>query len=86
MLTIKDVAKEAGVSTATISRVLHNSDSVKPETRDYVLSVIKRLNYNPNVLARQMRTQKTHSVIVTVPDIGNVFFSEVIYGIERCAQ
>lgn len=86
MITISDVAREAGVSTATISRVLHNSDSVKPATRDIVLATIRRLNYNPNALARQMRTQKTHSVIVTVPDIGNLFFSEVIYGIERSAR
>ena len=86
MVTINDVAKEAGVSTATISRVLHNSTTVKPETRDLVLETIKRLNYNPNALARQMRTQKTQTVIVTVPDIGNLFFSGVIYGIEQAAR
>lgn len=86
MSTIHDVAKEAGVSTATVSRVLHNSNAVTPKTRDVVLSAIQRLNYNPNALARQMRTQKTHSVIVTVPDIGNIFFTEVIYGIEECAK
>ena len=86
MSNIHDVAKEAGVSTATVSRVLHNSDAVTPKTRDIVLSAIRRLNYNPNALARQMRTQKTHSVIVTVPTIGNIFFSEVIYGIEECAR
>lgn len=86
MSTIHDVAKEAGVSTATVSRVLHNSNAVTPKTRDVVLSAIRRLNYNPNALARQMRTQKTHSIIVTVPDIGNIFFTEVIYGIEECAK
>lgn len=85
MISITDVAKAAGVSTATVSRVLHNSDAVKPATRDQVLAVIDQMNYKPNALARQMRTQKTKTVIVIVPDLGNTFFSEILYGIEKCA-
>ncbi len=85
MISITDVAKAAGVSTATVSRVLHNSDAVKPATRDQVLAVIDQMNYKPNALARQMRTQKTKTVIVIVPDLGNTFFSEILYGIETCA-
>jgi len=86
LATIKDVANAAGVSTATVSRVLQNEPTVKPKTRDKVLAAINKLNYKPNILARQMRTQKTHSVIVTVPDIRNTFFSEVIFGIEQSAD
>lgn len=86
MITITDVAKAAGVSTATVSRVLHNDSSVKPATHDAVMEKIKELNYQPNILARQMRTQKTKSVIVIVPDISNTFFSEILFGIEKCAK
>jgi len=86
LININDVAKAAGVSTATVSRALDNKSSVKPKNRDAVLAAVHQLNYKPNALARQMRTQKTHSVIVTVPDIRNTFFSEVIFGIEQCAN
>lgn len=86
MITITDVAKAAGVSTATVSRVLHNDSSVKPATHDAVMETIKKLNYKPNILARQMRTQKTKSVIVIVPDISNTFFTEILFGIENCAK
>lgn len=86
MLSIVDVAKAAGVSTATVSRVLHDKGSVKPETKKMVMDVIKELNYSPNALAQQMRTQKTKTVIVIVPDISNTFFSEILFGIEECAQ
>lgn len=86
MVTITDVAKAAGVSTATVSRVLHGQGTVKPATRDAVMATIQELNYKPNALARQMRTQKTKSVIVIVPDISNTFFSEILFGIEQCAK
>ncbi|MDD2980122.1 MAG: LacI family DNA-binding transcriptional regulator [Hespellia sp.] len=86
MATIKDVAKAAGVSTATVSRVIHNDSSVKPATYKSVLDVINKLNYTPNVLARQLRTQKTKTVIVIVPNIRNTFFSDIIFGIENCAR
>lgn len=86
MTTISDVAKAAGVSTATVSRVLSNSDAVKPLTRDAVLKAVEALDYKPNALARQMRTQETRTVIVIVPDISNTFFSEILFSIERCAQ
>lgn len=86
LVTITDVAKAAGVSTATVSRVLRNEDAVKPATRNSVLHAIEALNYKPNALARQMRTQKTKTVIVIVPDISNTYFSDILFGIEQCAQ
>lgn len=86
MITIKDVAKAAGVSTATVSRVLHNDKSVKTNTKDAVMKAIAKLDYKPNLLARQMRTQKTRSIIVIVPDIGNTFFSKILFGIEQRAE
>lgn len=79
--TIKDVAAAAGVSVATISRVLSKPDAVKPETREHVLHIIKEMNYQPNILARQLRTQTTKAVIVIVPAIDNSFFQGIISGI-----
>ena len=83
---ISDVAKAAGVSLATVSRVISNRGSVRPETREHVMQVIKALNYQPNALARQMRTQKTKTVIVIVPNIANSLFHPVILGIESEAE
>ncbi|MCB6609489.1 LacI family DNA-binding transcriptional regulator [[Clostridium] symbiosum] len=86
MATVKDVAKKAGVSIATVSRVIRNEEIVTPKTREIVLSAIKELNYQPNALARQLRQQETNTVIVIVPDIGNTFFHEILLGIESEAE
>lgn len=85
MVTVKDVAKAAGVSIATVSRVVRDEANVKKDTKDLVLKVIKELNYQPNALARQMRQQSTKTVIVIVPDIGNSFFHEILFGIQDTA-
>lgn len=85
MVTISDVAKLANVSTATVSRVLSNSGNVKKETTEKVLEAIQKLNYQPNVLARQLRKLETKTILVVVPDITNTFFSKILRGIERVA-
>ena len=64
MATIQDVVKLSGVSVATVSRVIHNSPNVLPETREKVLEAIQALDYRPNKLAQQFRTQRTKSVLV----------------------
>lgn len=84
--TIKDVAKAAGVSVATVSRVLSSPDVVKASTRERVLQVIKEMNYQPNVLARQFRTQATQTIIVIVPTIENSFLRGILYGIGEEAE
>ena len=86
MVTIRDVAKAAGVSVATISRTLTKPASVARPTRERVLSVIDRLGYAPNSAAASLRTTKTQKIIVTVPDIANPFFGSVIRGVEEAAQ
>ncbi len=86
MVKITDVAQAAGVSLATVSRVISGHPSVRPETRDRVLQVIQELNYQPNALARQLRTQETKIVIAIVPNIQNAMFHEVIFGIESAAE
>ncbi len=82
MVKMRDVAKLANVSVATVSRVLHNPETVKEVTRMKVLSVIKDLNYQPNMLARQFRRNETNIILVVVPSIMNTVFSGIIEGIE----
>lgn len=86
MATIVDVAREAGVSTATVSRMLNNSPRVLPETRERILAAIQKLGYVPNRLAQQFRTQETGNILVLVPELGNTFFYEIISGIESVAE
>lgn len=85
MVRIADVAKMANVSTATVSRVMTNAGTVKRETADKVLEAIKKLNYQPNMLARHLRRSETNTILVVVPDITNTFFSNVLRGIESVA-
>lgn len=85
-VTITDVAKKAGVSLATVSRVLSGKNPVRPQTKEKVMAAIKELNYKPNALARQLRTQQTYTIVVIVPDIGNYLYHGLIHGIEAEAQ
>lgn len=85
-VTISDIAKEAGVSQATVSRVLNQSGYVKEETRKKILNVIEKLNYSPSAIARSLSTNKTNTIGVVVPDINNPFFGEVIKGISEVAD
>ena len=82
MPTIRDVAKLAGVSTATVSHVLNNSRTVLPETRQQVLRAIEQLNYRPSAIARSLTTNVTRTIAVMVADITNPFFASIVRGIE----
>ncbi|MFY0544594.1 catabolite control protein A [Brevibacillus sp. H7] len=84
-VTIYDVAREAGVSMATVSRVVNGNPNVKPLTRKKVLAAIERLGYRPNAVARGLASKKTTTVGVIVPDISSLFFSELARGIEDIA-
>ncbi|TKD67962.1 catabolite control protein A [Pseudalkalibacillus hwajinpoensis] len=83
--TIYDVAKEAGVSMATVSRVVNGNPNVKPATRKKVLEAIERLGYRPNAVARGLASKKTTTVGVIIPDISSIFFAELARGIEDIA-
>lgn len=76
MPTIKDIAKRAGVSGATVSRVINNLPNVKPETREKVQKSINELQYYPNSLARGMRSKRTNSIGLVLADITNPFYAE----------
>ena len=84
-VTIYDVAREAGVSMATVSRVVNGNPNVKPQTRKKVLNAIERLGYRPNAVARGLASKKTTTVGVIIPDISSLFFSELARGIEDIA-
>ncbi|MBC1331538.1 catabolite control protein A [Listeria booriae] len=84
-VTIYDVAREANVSMATVSRVVNGNPNVKPITRKKVLDVIKQLGYRPNAVARGLASKKTTTVGVMIPDISNVFYAELARGIEDIA-
>ena len=85
-MTIKDVAKKANVSVATVSRVLNNPECVKQPTREKVLKVINDLNYSPNLLGRNLRRLETRKIIVVMDNISNQFYSKVVKGIEQTAK
>ncbi|WP_077619104.1 catabolite control protein A [Bacillus sinesaloumensis] len=84
-VTIYDVAREANVSMATVSRVVNGNPNVKPTTRKKVLEAIDRLGYRPNAVARGLASKKTTTVGVIIPDISNIFYSELARGIEDIA-
>ena len=84
--TIVDVAKAAGVSVATVSRVVNGNYPVKTETKEKVRAAISSLNYVPNVQARELNTRKSSTIGVVVPGLYNMFFAEVIDGIEESVR
>ena len=86
--TMRDVAKLAGVSQPTVSRVLNEADtmiSISEETRSKVLAAVQELNYRPNVLARGLRTQKTQMIAVMIADISNNFYHRIVRAIQDVA-
>jgi len=80
--TIIDVAQEAGVSKATVARVMDSSSdvSVKEDTRKRVLKAAKKVGYVPNRIAASMRSQRTYSVAISIPDISNPFYPAMVRG------
>lgn len=86
MATIEDVAKETGLSRATISRVINDYPYVSDEKRTLVKETMKRLGYTPNVSAQKLRSQRTNMVAVLIPRLTNPFFTELLEGIELVAE
>ncbi len=82
-LTVKDVAREAGVSTATVSRVLNRTGYVSESVRVQVLDVVERLQYQPNSIARSLKQEKTNTIGIVVPDMTNPYFMTIARHIQR---
>lgn len=84
-VTIYDVAREAGVSLATVSRVLNNNPHVRPATRQRVQEAIERLHFQPNLVASALMTKRTGLVALLVPDIANPTYAEIAGGVQDAA-
>lgn len=86
VITIYDVAREAEVSMATVSRVVNGNPNVKAVTRRKVLEVIDRLDYRPNAVARGLASKRTTTIGVIIPDITNLYFAALARGIDDIAS
>jgi len=84
--SIYDVARESAVSVFTVSEVVNKKSHVSKKLRDRVEEIIRKLNYRPNLIARSLAKQKTHTIGMIVPDIANPFFPMVVRGAEDAAQ
>jgi LacI family transcriptional regulator len=84
-ITIYDVAREAKVSMATVSRVVNGNTNVRKDTRNRVMEVIKRLHYQPNAVAQGLASKRTTTVGLIVPDLTNLYFAELSKGIDDIA-
>ena len=81
--TVKDVAEAAGVSTATVSRVLNGDPKVRPGTAKRVMEQVEKLDYRMNRIARSLKTNKTHTIGIVAPEFKNDFFMSIVTGIEE---
>lgn len=85
-ITIRDVAKKAGVSVATVSRIINNKGKIKKETEELVLQVIESLSYTPNMVAQGLSKRQSSTVGLIVPTITNPFFPEIARAVEDVAK
>ena len=84
-VTIKDIARELGISPSTVSRALKDHPDISPETKKAVNELAEKLNYQPNIVALSLRQSKTNTIGVIIPELVHFFFSTVISGIEDVA-
>ncbi|MGJ8592492.1 MAG: LacI family DNA-binding transcriptional regulator [Aquaticitalea sp.] len=83
MVTLKQLAEQLNVSISTVSKALHESDEISKETIERVKALAKHLNYQPNKVALSLKSNKTRTLGVIIPNILNHFFAKVLYGIEE---
>jgi DNA-binding LacI/PurR family transcriptional regulator len=81
--TVKEIAKKANVSVATVSRALNDDSKVKEETKELILSIAKKLNYTPNIIARSFVKQKSTLIGLILPEISDEFYTEIIKGVDE---
>ncbi len=86
MPSIYEIAKKAGVSSATVSRVVNNSSEVKKETRERVMKVLRQMKYHPHAGARSLRTKRTRAISLIIPDIENQFYPALARGAQDRAR
>lgn len=89
-VTIKDIAKKAGVSPSTVSRVVNGNSIISPETRERILEIMEQMNYHPNSLARKFANKSTYTIALVIDaedekSFANTFFNRSVYAIEKVA-
>lgn len=82
-ITIRDISRLSNVSIATVSRVINGNGRYSKETEERVMAVIKEYNYSPNMLGKGLRTNKTNTIGIVVPDITNEFFAKIVQEVEK---
>ena len=85
-ITIKDIAKELGISVSTVSRALQNHPDISEQTKESVRNCALRLNYKPNIMASNLRRSKNTTIGVILPELNHHFFASVLDGIEQAAN
>lgn len=85
-MNIKAVAKKAGVSVATVSRVLNHPDAVAPDTKEHILNVMESLDYTPNWFARGLKLNRTGAIALLIPEILDLGYMEIAKGVEDIAH
>lgn len=86
MTTMKDIARKAGVSSATVSRIINGKGEAKAETIARVEKIVEELNYRPNSMAKSLRQKKSRMIAILVPNLSNPFFGELASSIDRVAS
>jgi LacI family transcriptional regulator len=86
MATIADVAKLAGVSTGTVSRVMNGAENIHPDTRSKVEQAIAHLGYQPNFQARSLRSKRTDTIALAIPELTNYFWTTIARGVQDASQ
>ena len=86
MTTIRDIAKLANVSVATVSRIINNSGKVSKDTREKVNQIINETNYHPNQVARTLYQKRSKMIGIIIPFIENVFYARIINGVQSVLQ
>jgi LacI family transcriptional regulator len=84
--TIVDIAREAGVSIATVSKAIHNTGRMSIETREKVLTIIKEMNFRPSVMASALKGKSSYTIGLLIPDLSNPFSSEIARSVEDRAK
>lgn len=85
-MNIKSIAKKAGVSVATVSRVLNHPDAVAPDTKEHILSIMESLDYKPNWMARGLKLNRTGAIALLIPEITDLSYMEIAKGVEDVAH
>ena len=83
-MNMKDIAKELGISVATVSRAINNSDNINPETKKKVLEFVEKSGYTPNAIARNLSKMESRTIALLIPNISNPFFASLVEEICNC--